>query len=155
MTVFWQGNFILKTMMFRDVTTVLNESKHLKMVIRSVPDSVSLNLGQTECPGLTALHRAHQFQLMRHRTFLKCSCHQLLRGAAPHAPSLHSAELCAQRSARGAWLLSARSLCCLVRPCVVRNRAARGKLRAAQGTRARGATRSCIILLKYSRRKWF
>ncbi len=77
MTVFWPGNFILKTMMFRDVTTVLNERKHLKMVIRSVPDSVSLNLGRTECPGLTALHRAHQFQLMRHRTFLKYSCHKL------------------------------------------------------------------------------
>ncbi len=32
--------FILKTMIFRDVTTVLNERKHLQMVIRSVPDSV-------------------------------------------------------------------------------------------------------------------
>jgi hypothetical protein len=47
------------------------------MVIRSVPDSISLHLSQTECPGLTALHRAHQFQLMRHRTFLKYSCHKL------------------------------------------------------------------------------
>jgi hypothetical protein len=43
------------------------------MIIRSVPDSVSLNLGRTECLGLTALHRAHQFQLMRQRTFLKYS----------------------------------------------------------------------------------
>jgi hypothetical protein len=39
---------ILKTMMFRDVRAVLNERKHLKMVIRSVPDSVSLILGRTE-----------------------------------------------------------------------------------------------------------
>ncbi len=36
--------------MFHEVTTVLNERKHLKMVIRSVPDSVSLILGQTEWP---------------------------------------------------------------------------------------------------------
>jgi hypothetical protein len=69
-------------MMFFEVTTVLNERKHLEMVIRSVPDSVSLILGRTKCPGLTALHRAHQFQLMRHRTFLKYSCHQL-RGTNP------------------------------------------------------------------------
>ncbi len=33
---------ILKTMMFSDVTIVLNNRKHLKMVIWSVPDSVSL-----------------------------------------------------------------------------------------------------------------
>jgi hypothetical protein len=33
---------ILETMMFRDVRTVLNERRHLTMVIRSVPDSVSL-----------------------------------------------------------------------------------------------------------------
>jgi hypothetical protein len=32
--IFWPGNFILKTMMFREVTTLLNERKHLKMVIR-------------------------------------------------------------------------------------------------------------------------
>ncbi len=38
-------SFILKTMLFRDITTVLNERKHLKMVIWSVPDSVSLILG--------------------------------------------------------------------------------------------------------------
>jgi hypothetical protein len=75
--------FILKTMMFCYITTILNERKHLKMVIRSVPDSVSLNLGRTECPGLTALHRAHQFQLMRHRTFLKYSCHQLMCASIP------------------------------------------------------------------------
>ncbi len=31
--------------MFRDVTIVLNERKHLEMVTRSVPDSVSLILG--------------------------------------------------------------------------------------------------------------
>ncbi len=42
---------ILKIMMFRDVTTVLNERKHVKMVIRSlrsVPDSLSLILGRAE-----------------------------------------------------------------------------------------------------------
>jgi hypothetical protein len=42
--VFGRENFILKTMMFRDVMTVLNERKHLKMVIRSVLDAVSLIL---------------------------------------------------------------------------------------------------------------
>jgi hypothetical protein len=52
--------FILKTMVFREVPTILNEIKHLKMVIRSVPDSVSLILGRTERPGLAALHRAEQ-----------------------------------------------------------------------------------------------
>ncbi len=45
---FGREKFILKTMMFRDVTTVLNERKHLKMVIRSDSDSVSLILGRTE-----------------------------------------------------------------------------------------------------------
>jgi hypothetical protein len=45
---FLEGNFILKTVMFRDVMTVLNERKRLKMVIRSVPDAVSLILGRTE-----------------------------------------------------------------------------------------------------------
>jgi hypothetical protein len=49
---------ILKTMMFRDVTTVLNERKHLKMEIRSFPDAVNLFLGRTEWLGLTTLHRA-------------------------------------------------------------------------------------------------
>ncbi len=52
--------FTLKIMKFHDVTTVLNERKHLKMLIRSVPESVSLNLGRAECLGLTALHRAIQ-----------------------------------------------------------------------------------------------
>ena len=47
--------------MFRDVTTVLNERKHLKMVIRSVPDSISLFLDRTDRPGLTALHLWLQF----------------------------------------------------------------------------------------------
>jgi hypothetical protein len=51
-------NFILKIMMFRDVTTVLNETKHLEMVIRTVPDSFSLILDRTERLGLAALHRA-------------------------------------------------------------------------------------------------
>ncbi len=55
---FGRENFIFKTLMFRGVTTFLNERKHLKMVIRSVPDSVSLILGRTEWQGLTALHRA-------------------------------------------------------------------------------------------------
>ncbi len=43
----WES-FILKSMMFCDITSVLNERKHLKMVTRSVLDSVSLNLDQTE-----------------------------------------------------------------------------------------------------------
>ncbi len=47
-----------KNIMFRDVTTVLNERKHLKMVIRSVPDSFSLILGRIEQLGFAALHRA-------------------------------------------------------------------------------------------------
>jgi hypothetical protein len=55
---FGRENFILKTMMFREVTTVLNERKQLKIVARSMPDLVSLILGLTERPGLTALHRA-------------------------------------------------------------------------------------------------
>jgi hypothetical protein len=45
---FCREKIILKTIMFRDVRTVLNERKHLKMVIRSVPDSVSLILSRTE-----------------------------------------------------------------------------------------------------------
>ncbi len=45
MTVFLLEKNILKTMMFCDVTTVLNERKHLEMVIRSVPDTVKLILG--------------------------------------------------------------------------------------------------------------
>ncbi len=45
--------FVLKTMIFCDVTTVLNERAQLKMVIRSVPGSVALILGQTERQGLT------------------------------------------------------------------------------------------------------
>ncbi len=42
---FWQVNFMLKSMMFCDVTNVQNKRKHLKMMIRSVPDSASLILG--------------------------------------------------------------------------------------------------------------
>jgi hypothetical protein len=65
MAVFWPGIFfILKTMMFHAVTTVLNERAHLKMVIRSVADSVSLSLGRTERQGPTALHRAQQVDLL-------------------------------------------------------------------------------------------
>ncbi len=37
--------FILKTIMFGDIKTILNERKHLKMVIRSVTYLVSLILG--------------------------------------------------------------------------------------------------------------
>ena len=43
--LFGREFFILKTMMFHEITTVLNGRKHLKMVIRSVPDSLSLFLG--------------------------------------------------------------------------------------------------------------
>jgi hypothetical protein len=41
--------FIVKTMMFCEVTIVLNVRKHLKTVIRSVPDSVSLILAALHC----------------------------------------------------------------------------------------------------------
>ncbi len=44
---FWQGKNILKIMLFRDVRTVLNERKHLEMVVRSFPDYVSLILDRT------------------------------------------------------------------------------------------------------------
>jgi hypothetical protein len=40
-------NFILKTMMFRDVMTILNERKHLKMVIRSIGSSEPMQNDQT------------------------------------------------------------------------------------------------------------
>ncbi len=55
---FGPENFILKTMMFREVTTVLNERTHLEMVGRSVPDDTSQILGWTKWLGLTALHCA-------------------------------------------------------------------------------------------------
>ncbi len=45
---FLARKFYLATMTFHDVTNVLNERKHLQMVIRSIPDSVSLILGRTE-----------------------------------------------------------------------------------------------------------
>ncbi len=45
MAVFCPEKNIIKKIMFRDVTTVLNERKPLKMVIRSFPDSFSLFLG--------------------------------------------------------------------------------------------------------------
>ncbi len=44
--------FILKTKLFREVTTVLSEIKHLKIVFRSVPDSVFLLLDRLNRPGL-------------------------------------------------------------------------------------------------------
>ncbi len=62
-------------MLFRDWKTILNERKYLKMVIRSVPDSVSLILGWNEGLGLAALHRAKQVDLFSRSTFLKCSSH--------------------------------------------------------------------------------
>ncbi len=42
---FGREKFILKTMMFREITTVLNERAYLRMVIRPVPDAVRLILG--------------------------------------------------------------------------------------------------------------
>ncbi len=60
-------------MMFRDVGTVLNERIHLTMVIRSVPDSLSLILGWTKWPGLAALHWAKQVNL-----FCLCTFPQIL-----------------------------------------------------------------------------
>jgi hypothetical protein len=41
---FYREIFILKTMLYYDITTVSNERKNLKMVIRSVPYSVCLIL---------------------------------------------------------------------------------------------------------------
>jgi hypothetical protein len=41
---FYREKEILKTMLFRDVTSVPNERKHLTMVIRSVPNSFRLIL---------------------------------------------------------------------------------------------------------------
>jgi hypothetical protein len=70
--------FILKSMMFHEVTTVLNKRKHLKMVIRSIPDAVSLILGRTQWLGFTALHRVLQVDLMRHRTQFQYSCQYLV-----------------------------------------------------------------------------
>ncbi len=55
---FSQGENISKTKIFRDVNTILNERKHLKIVFRSVSDSVTLFLDQTDLPGLTTLHSA-------------------------------------------------------------------------------------------------
>jgi hypothetical protein len=45
---FGRENIILKNIMFREITTVLNERAYLKMVIRLVPDAVRLILGRTE-----------------------------------------------------------------------------------------------------------
>jgi hypothetical protein len=59
MAIFQPDFFILKINGYHDKTTVLNERKHLKMVIRSVPNSVSLFVERADRPGLTTLHRAH------------------------------------------------------------------------------------------------
>jgi hypothetical protein len=45
MVIVLQGKFILKNMMFRVVTIVLNERKHLQMVFRSISVSVTQILG--------------------------------------------------------------------------------------------------------------
>ncbi len=68
--VFGRENFILKTMTFHDVIAVFNESKHLKMVIRSIPDSVTLISGRTEWLGLrvTALHLSLEVDFKWHST---------------------------------------------------------------------------------------
>ncbi len=50
-------------MIFRDVTTILIERKHLKILFRSDPESVILYLNRPDRPGLTALHRALQFEI--------------------------------------------------------------------------------------------
>ncbi len=79
MVFFCRENFILKTMMFRNVSTVLNERKDVKitMVVRSVPDSFSLILGRIERLGLAALHRAVLVDLYCRRTRLQCSSHHV------------------------------------------------------------------------------
>ncbi len=69
--------------------------------------------------------------------------------AAWHRAHLLCAALHCARAAQRAWRLAAqraRSLYCLVRPCAVRNSAAWGTHRAAQGTRARGAARSLTLM---------
>jgi hypothetical protein len=53
------------------------------------------------------------------------------------------------RAQRSAWRLAAQracSLCCPLRPCAARNRAARETRRAAQGTLARVAACSCTLM---------
>jgi hypothetical protein len=68
----WQVvRFPVAFCLFR-VQTSLYEIKHLKMVIRSVPDAISLILGRAERLGLAALHHTQQVDLLWHRTFLKC-----------------------------------------------------------------------------------
>jgi hypothetical protein len=61
--IFRRGKNILKTKIFRDVTTVLNERENLKIVFRSVPDSVILFLDRCYRQGLTALHLQLQFEI--------------------------------------------------------------------------------------------
>ncbi len=51
--IFRLGKLILKTMIFCDKTTILNEKKHLNIVFRSVPDSVSFDLDRPNRSGLT------------------------------------------------------------------------------------------------------
>ncbi len=59
---FGRGKNILKSKIFRDVMTILNERKQLKIVIRSVPDPVSFCFkNQADRPGLTALHVLFNF----------------------------------------------------------------------------------------------
>ncbi len=49
MVFFWQGMvFKLKTMILYDITIVLNERKHVQMVIRPVLDTVNLISDLTE-----------------------------------------------------------------------------------------------------------
>ncbi len=45
---FCREKLVLKSMVFSDVATDLNEREHLKMVIRSVPDYVSIIVDQTK-----------------------------------------------------------------------------------------------------------
>ncbi len=47
-------------LMFHEVTTVLNERELLKMVIRSVPDYVSIIVDRAKWHDLAALRSAHQ-----------------------------------------------------------------------------------------------
>ncbi len=80
----------MKTKIFCNLTTVLNERKHLKIVFRSVPDSDILflesNLDRSNRPGLTALHRRFNFELNGASTFLECSSHHLAQRNAREAP---------------------------------------------------------------------
>jgi hypothetical protein len=64
------------------------------MVIRSVPDSVSLILGRTEWPGHTALHRAKRAAKHWQQALL----HQLVGHVLDHQPPREASDRLSQSS---------------------------------------------------------